>query len=352
MQFFRSAVSSPRVSEANKKKNDELLDPDKLLSRKNFLSPKETLYAVVNFGVLKITYPWKKLMVMGYLAAMFVAMGATVALIVSTGAPDIHEHNPGVQKLLYGAVFPVGLILVLVAGGELFTGNVMTLLPPLLMGRISFRSVLKNWSVVYLANFIGSVCSAYFLMYLGGFFHSDPFHSELIHYAEHKIELGFGEVFVRGISCNFLVCLATFVSNASLDITGKILGTYFPAMAFATSGFEHSIANMFIISLAMMEGAEISVGEYIGRSVIPSTLGNMVGGGLFVGIANWYIHTGGSLWWKTAENHGYGHTVLYEDKKIFDADEMKVATNAVQEEIALEMSTFQNPTQEATTENL
>ncbi len=126
---------------------------------------------------------------MGYIAAMFVAMGATVALTTSMGSPEIHEHNPGVQKLLYGVVFPVGLILVLVAGGELFTGNVMTLLPPFLMGRISGRQLLKNWIVVYVANFLGSVVTAFLIGYMGGLFKHDPFREELIHYVESKVLL-------------------------------------------------------------------------------------------------------------------------------------------------------------------
>eukprot|EP00002_Diphylleia_rotans_P023522 TRINITY_DN462_c0_g1_i2.p1 TRINITY_DN462_c0_g1~~TRINITY_DN462_c0_g1_i2.p1 ORF type:complete len:408 (+),score=89.03 TRINITY_DN462_c0_g1_i2:68-1291(+) len=273
---------------------DHIPNVEKLLQRKNFLNPKETLYAVIELGATKAHYSVGKLIVLGILASMYVAVGATTAMIVSLGHEE-GEISKGMQKLAYGAVFPVGLILVLIMGGELITGNMMTFLPPFFVGRISGSDVMRNWSIVYSANFFGSLASSYILVYLAGFFNDDPYHHALIHYAEHKIELGFYKVFLRGITCNFLVCLASFISNSCFDITSKIFATYFPALAFATVGFEHSVANMIIVSLAMMEGADISIGEYIGLSVIPSSLGNLVGGGIFVGMANWYVHTGGLL---------------------------------------------------------
>eukprot|EP00002_Diphylleia_rotans_P039510 TRINITY_DN9181_c0_g1_i5.p1 TRINITY_DN9181_c0_g1~~TRINITY_DN9181_c0_g1_i5.p1 ORF type:complete len:362 (+),score=65.45 TRINITY_DN9181_c0_g1_i5:49-1134(+) len=307
------------------KKKDDTLDPDKLLAHKNYLSPKETLYVIVNNGVIKTTYPPQKIIVMGIIAGIYVGIAATVSLVVATGSPELRATNPGLQKLAFGAVFPVGLISIVIAGGELFTGNVMTLLPPVLMGKISVWKLLLNWFLVYFSNFAGCLLAAYFLAYLPEIFHVNPYHGLFLRLAESKIEYSFHVIFLRGIGCNLLICVATYMATAALDTTGKITGMFLPAMTFATIGYEHCIANMFMISLAMMEGADISVGEFIGSSVIPATLGNIVGGGLLVGVASWYIHTNVFFWWNKHPHREDHHSALYDDKKLFDPHHYQAA---------------------------
>jgi len=263
-----------------------------------FKTPKAIVETVATTGCAKTQLSIPKQLVLGFLAGAYIAFGGFLAIVVGRGSPELAAANPGLAKFLFGAVFPVGLMLVVIAGSELFTGNVGVITPACLTGGAKWRGLLRNWVFVYLANFVGSVFVALFIAYWSGIINvnsSDAFAQTVgkaaAAIAEAKtIKLGWGAALLRGIGCNWLVCLAVWMAIASDDIAGKILGIWWPIMAFVALGLEHSIANMFFIPLGMFNGAQVSIIDLFWRNLIPVTIGNIIGGGLFVGGVYWWIY--------------------------------------------------------------
>ena len=261
-----------------------------------FKSPKETVGAIDAVGCAKADLSWGQLITLGFLAGAFIAFGGFLAIMVGGGMPGLKASDPGLVKFVFGAVFPVGLILVVIAGAELFTGNTACAIPAVLSGKIKWTSVGRNWGVSYIGNFIGSLFVAFFLAYLTHMLANDPWLSTTIGIAEAKVSQGFWPLFLKGVGCNWLVCLSVWLAVASDDITGKILGVWFPIMAFVALGFEHCVANMFFIPVGIFYGANVTWGQFFVVNLIPVTLGNIVGGAVFVGLIYWYIYA------HTAEN--------------------------------------------------
>jgi formate/nitrite transporter len=189
-----------------------------------------------------------------------------------------------------GAAFPVGLMLVAIAGGELFTGNTAYFIPPVASGKLPVSSMLKNWGLVYIGNFFGAIFVAYFVGYLTGTLTAEPWKQFTLHIAEVKTTAPFYKVFFKGMACNWFVAIAMWLAYASNHISGKILGIWFPIMAFVAMGFEHCVANMFFIPSAMLLGAPITWGDFIVNNLIPATLGNIAGGSILVGGLYWYAY--------------------------------------------------------------
>lgn len=211
-------------------------------------------------------------------------------MYVSYGAPGLAESNPGLAKFLAGAFFPIGLMLIILVGGELFTGNNAYLVTGARRGVIPWSYVGYNWTVIYFSNLIGALFFSYLFIHLTGMLSADPWHSAIIGIGEGKVSQAWHVIFLKGIVANWLVCLAVWLGLSSKDMIGRLVGLWVPVMAFVTLGYEHSIANMFYIPMAMMTGADFTVGEAIWNNFIPSTLGNIVGGGLFVGAAYSYLY--------------------------------------------------------------
>jgi len=201
-----------------------------------FKSPKETTCSVDNIGCNKIGMAMGPLLALGFLAGAFIAFGGLLAVIVGGGVPDIKLANPGLQKFIFGAVFPVGLILVVVAGAELFTGNTACCIPAVLSGKASWSGLARNWTFSYVGNLIGSLFVVLFLTYMTGLFASDPWLSSITGIAEAKVSQGFWPLFFKGVGCNWLVCLAVWLAIASDDVASKIFGVWFPIMAFVAMG--------------------------------------------------------------------------------------------------------------------
>ena len=206
----------------------------------------------------------------------------------------------GLMRLLGGLAFCLGLILVVVAGAELFTGNnllVMACIDRL----ISFRQLIQNWAIVYIGNFMGAL-GILVLMYLTGLWWQGDgsLGNKVVAIADTKVNLGWMEAFARGVLCNILVCLAVWLCMAGRSVTDKVLAVIFPVTAFVALGFEHSVANMFFIpagllaqtqaetSLAISE--QLTIGGFFWHNLIPVTLGNMLGGSVFVGLFYWFIY--------------------------------------------------------------
>lgn len=269
------------------------------------LKPAEILNYTIAVAKDKADGGFKKLVILSFFAGAFIAFaseGSNMAAFNLLAEPATY----GLGKALAGAIFGTGLMLVILAGGELFTGNTL-ILTAVLEKEVSWSKMLRNWAIVYGGNLLGSVFIAY-LMVNSGLFSSggDMLGAVTLRIATYKVNLGFAEGFYLGIMCNWLVCLAVWMSYGADGMAGKILAIFFPIWLFITSGFEHSVANMYYIPagilaktnpnfvmLAGLYDSELVHLSWVGfliNNLIPVTLGNIVGGGLFVGMSYWYVY--------------------------------------------------------------
>lgn len=256
----------------------------------SYRSPIEVMKSVNMAGMTKAQMGFDKTLVMGFMAGAFIAFGGLLAIKVGGGIPGIKASDPGLQNFIFGAVFPVGLMLVVIAGAELFTGNTAISIPGLLSGRITWLAWLRNLFLSYAGNLLGSLFVAFFLAYQTNLIGAEPWLSFTKAVAETKVSASFWVLFLKGIGCNWLVCLSIWLAVASDEISGKILGIWFPIMAFVALGFEHSIANMFFIPSGIFYGAEVTWYQFFVINLIPVTLGNIVGGSFFVGALYWFVY--------------------------------------------------------------
>lgn len=254
-------------------------------------TPYEVLELVRQMGVKKYHTPTTKLIVLALLAGAYIAMGGLLATLSASGLGAWSEGNPMLPKLVAGMTFPVGLMLVVLVGAELFTGNTAYLMPATYSGDVPRTYFLKNWAIVYIANFCGALLFDYFVAYSTDVFHQAEMRNYLIHLAEHKVELAWGVTFWRGVGANWLVCLAVWLGFSSRSMAGRLLGIWWPVMAFVAMGMEHSVANMFYVPTAMLYGAEVGWSDFLVKNLLPATLGNIVGGAIFVGCAYSYLYS-------------------------------------------------------------
>lgn len=267
----------------------------------NFNTPAEIIGNMISSAKVKSEMPVLKMIILGFIAGMFIAMGGCAANVASHAVSDA-----GIAKLISGAIFPVGLMMIVIIGGELFTGNCL-MITGVLDGQVKWYKMIKNLLVVYFSNFLGGLFVAFCACYMGQFDMSGGLlGAYTIKIAVAKTGLGFGEAFVSGIFCNILVCAAVLMAAGARDISGKIFGIFFPIFAFVISGFEHCVANMYYIPAgifaAMNNGYEQKAMEMYGVStdgltigalfgnLLPVTLGNIVGGTLIVGVLYYLAH--------------------------------------------------------------
>lgn len=267
---------------------------------KKMLTSPEILDETIQIGIKKgaKTHILQTIL-LGILAGAFIALGGYAASVASHSI-----ENYGLSKLVAGIVFPVGLMFVLICGGELFTGNVL-LFDAFMEKKISFWQMLRNWIIVYFSNLVGAFTIA-FLIFNTGILESNAgkLGGYAVKVAVYKGGLTFTQAFTSGILCNIIVCLAVWGAYSAKDIAGKLWMIWFPIMAFVVAGFEHSVANMYYFSIGMLAktnpayveashvGEKISkldIGHIVGN-LIPVTLGNIVGGAIFVGLLYWIIY--------------------------------------------------------------
>jgi formate/nitrite transporter len=251
------------------------------------------------------------MLLLGVLAGAFIGFAAEGSNMA------IHTiDSVGLGKALAGALFATGLMMVVITGAELFTGNTLMVVT-CLQGESKWLKVLKNWFYVYLGNFIGSMIIVFCILLSGQFdFTSGLLGGFTIKIAVYKTSLTFTKAFFMGILCNWLVCIAIWMALAAKDICGKLLAIFFPIWLFITSGFEHSVANMYYIPAGILakfnpqwvqEAISLGVtpekldnlnwGTFFVNNLIPVTLGNIVGGSLFVGMIYWvsFLYEGRSM---------------------------------------------------------
>jgi len=257
-----------------------------------FKDPKSITEAGVETGATKAKLSWDKALVAGFLAGAYIAFGALLAISVSSGMDP--ERWGTLPTFFAGTVFALGLILVVVAGSELLTGN-MALVPlAAFKGRTSLRRLTENFGFVLIGNLLGSLFVAYFLAIETGVLTEEMPLARLTEIATLK---GDGEtawqIFLRALGCNWLVCLAVWMALAAEDVAGKVLAIFFPIMAFVAIGFDHVVANMFFIPAAIFAGVEgITWGDALFNWAF-AFLGNLVGAAVFVAGAYWYLYARG-----------------------------------------------------------
>ena len=268
------------------------------------LVPKEMARKAEASGVAKAALGPLRMFALAVLAGAFIALGAVFATTVTTGS----TLPFGLTKLLGGLAFCLGLILVVGAGAELFTGNNLIVMA-WAGGKVSTGQLLRNWVIVYLGNFAGALATAVIMLWSQQYtFANGALGQNALNIANGKVNLVFGQAVVLGILCNALVCLAVWLCMGARSATDKILAIIFPIAAFVAAGFEHSVANMYFIPMGLLvkSGASADFWSQIGTTAVafehltwgnfflvnllPVTIGNIIGGALMVGLVYWFIY--------------------------------------------------------------
>lgn len=246
--------------------------------------PQEILEITIASAVKKTELSMKQMILLGLMAGIFIAMAGAGANMGSYFLFANPATN-GLGKMLSGVIFPAGLMMVVFAGAELFTGNNL-MFAAVLDRKITLGAMMKNWVVVYIANLLGSILVAWLVVYSGLLENGEGMLKEVtVSIAAAKVNLDFGPAFVRAIFCNILVCIAVWMGSGADSTVGKVFTLFFPIWLFVTAGFEHSVANMFFIPAGIFADGGVTAGlDFQGffiNNLIPVTLGNIVGGSVF-----------------------------------------------------------------------
>src|SRR3954467_635806 len=251
--------------------------------------PKEIARAGIQTGATKAKLSWDKAVVAGFLAGAYIAIAGLLAITVSAGMP---ERIWGTLPTFFtGAVFALGLILVIIAGSELLTGNLAMVPLAAMTGRASVRKLAENWLFVMVGNLFGALFVAYFLAVQSGVVTADLVIDRLAAIAHKKgVAETEWQIFLRALGCNWLVCLAVWMALAADDIAGKVLAIFFPIMAFVAIGFDHVVANMFFIPAAIFAHVPGIGWDDAINNWIFAFLGNLLGAAIFVSGIYYYLY--------------------------------------------------------------
>lgn len=269
-------------------------------------NPKEIIEANMKGAVTKATLPLGRMIVLGIMAGMFIALGGAIS---NTAVHDI--ANVGLARTLAGVIFPVGLLMIILVGGELFTGNCLMIMATM-NKQIKVSALLRNLVVVYFSNLLGSLIIDVLIFYSGNLdYTGGALGAYTIKVALGKVNIAPGKAIVSGILCNFLVCMTILMATSAKDVIGKIFATWFPIFAFVIGGFEHIVANMFYIPTGIFAASnpdyvakaqelygitseQLSALDLSGliHNFIPVTIGNVLGGMVFIGCTLYFIHYG------------------------------------------------------------
>jgi formate transporter len=269
--------------------------------------PPKMASRMEDVGVTKAGLRSDTMFALAILAGAFIACGAIFATLVTTGLASA-GMGFGLVKLLGGLVFCLGLIAVVVAGAELFTGNNLIVMA-FASGRITLGQLLRNWVIVYAGNLAGSILTALVMLATKQYmFSNGAVGTNALGIASAKCSLGFVQAIALGIMCNALVCLAVWLCSSARSTTDKILAILFPITAFVAAGFEHSVANMYFIPMGLLiksfagggfwevagkaaaDYGSLTWGAFFVKNLLPVTIGNIIGGVGFVGLVYWFIY--------------------------------------------------------------
>lgn len=242
----------------------------------NFLTPQEIVEMLIESGIKKSSLSYSKRLVMSIMAGMYIALGSHAFIVAYS------------NQFIRAAVFPVGLMLIVIVGGELFTGNCLMTFS-LLRKKITISRYVQTLLQVFIGNFIGSIIIAALLI-VSGYYSSDILKETINVIIEGKLNLSFIQAFTRGILCNMLVVMGVWFSSSAKDTIGKIFGCWFPVMLFVLSGYEHVVANMFFFPIGCYLDSSINIIEVLLRNILPVALGNFIGGGIIVPFVYNLVH--------------------------------------------------------------
>ncbi|KAK0730969.1 Formate/nitrite transporter [Lasiosphaeris hirsuta] len=253
-------------------------------------TPVEAIELASRAGVKKGNMRLDKIFLSSVSAGCLLSFGAAVSLSTTT-APWFQENAPGLIRTISALVFPLGLVLIVLTGAELFTGNNLFTTIAVLHGRLSLGRMLVHWVVCFLGNLAGSLFVMAIICGYGGVFDSPPYKALVIKFVTAKqVDPQWHQIFLRAIGCNWLVCLALYLGMQGKDLSSKIAGIWWPIFAFVAIGLDHVVANMFFIPLGIFLGTpNLTVGLYIWKGIIPAGIGNIIGGALFCAVYYYYM---------------------------------------------------------------
>ena len=253
--------------------------------------PPGVFQSAANASVNKASQSPFQTLVLSFLAGALIGIGGLLMTCVGMQNPALASANPGLAAVAKGAIgLPAGLAMVILTGAELFTGNIFVMFTGFLERKVCLSSLARNWTLSFAGNLAGSVFMACAAAAANTLATGGSAAGAAMALAQAKVAAPFSVLFVRGVLCNWLVCLAVWMAMASNTVSGKILSVLIPITTFVSLGFEHSIANMYLIPQGMLAGAQITAHQFFAGNLLPVTLGNVVGGAIFVALAHFVAY--------------------------------------------------------------
>jgi formate/nitrite transporter len=274
----------------SEEREHKTLAPSDLTSIVDSHTPVETLRLAETAGVAKARLSWIDLSVKSFLAGVFISLGAGFDIMIAGGAPGLRQSNPSMATLISALTFPIGFVIIILTNTELCTSNMFVMPYSTLRRRTSVYDLARNWIVSYIFNIAGCLFYAGILFYWADVLTTEAQTSYAITQAEGRVNANWGYNVSKGIMCNWLVALAFFFSTQGRDNMSKIIGIWITIACFVAMGYQHSIANFFLVPIGMFYGTNFGVGKFIWASVIPVTIGNIIGGAFFGSFAMWTVY--------------------------------------------------------------
>jgi len=249
-------------------------------------TPADTYHILAEKGRANSMLPAGKTLHASIMGGLQVGIGGLLCLTVCGNMPGVAASNPGLVKFVFGALFPVCLVLVLNSGTQLYTGNTATMASAYWEGKISLADVLKSWSLSFVGNVIGCGLMVWVGAYTGLLSGGCAAMASAVGIAKCGAGAGsFGQMLVKGIFCNYLVCMAVFLATQARDMAGRYIGIAVPISTFVATGFEHSVANLFLLPAALVAGSPVSLRDVLMKNLLPVSIGNAIAGSFLIGMS-------------------------------------------------------------------
>ncbi|KZL67469.1 formate nitrite, partial [Colletotrichum incanum] len=264
--------------------------PQVSLEKVDAHSPPETCHLITQSGIAKAKLPWTDLIIKSLFGGIFISLGSLFDILIAGGAPGLRASNPAIATMLAGFTFPIGFVLIILTNVELVTSNMAVMMYSTLQRKTTWYDLARNWITCYIFNLAGCLLFAGILAWWSDTLESDAQSAYAVTQAERRVNINWASNFTRGIGCNWLVGLAVYMATSGKDNLSKILGIWIPVWTFVCLGYQHSVANFFLVPIGMFYGTNFGVGKFIYQSVIPVTLGNIVGGAGMTGVILWFLY--------------------------------------------------------------
>lgn len=261
----------------------------------NGFSAQEITRLTTHAGIAKSHLSYGELIIKSFLGGVFISLGGLIDLVVLSGSPGLRASNPGLATLISGFTFPVGFVLVTLTNSELCTSNMFVMPFTTIQRRTTIWNMSKNLVLSYIVNIAGALFVAGFLGWWSDVLETDTATSYAATQAENRVNVQWSVNFLRGVGCNFFVAMAFFLSIGAVEFVSKVYCIWVPVWAFVIAGYQHSIANYFMVPIGMFYGVNFGVGKFIYQSIIPVTLGNLVGGIFLGSLPFWYLYGRGEV---------------------------------------------------------